>query len=580
MSQMQHGQWNRGFLKDLFRLISEYWKSEEKKWAYLYLVGIVVLTVAAVYMTLLLNDWFNDFYSALQNYDADAVYHGLIRFTGFAFAYIAFSVYAYYIQQLLSLRWRNWMTARYLTKWTEHQMYYRMEMFADGADNPDQRISEDIKLFTQQTLSFMMGMLKAVTTIVCFIFVLWGLSAPISFTIAGTDWHIYGYLVWAALLYSVLGTWVTHWVGHRLVSLNFVQQRLEADFRFGMIRLRESAESVAFYDGAPSEKHLLFRRFQLVLSNTLLIIKKQKQLSWLTNSYGQIAIIFPFVVSVPRYLSKEISLGGLMQIGNCFGKVQESMSYFVDVYASLAEWQSCAERILTFDHHMKEILADTESHANALHRVESTGNLSLQHVTVALPDTRVLLDDACCTIHPGDRVLLKGPSGAGKSTLLRVLAGFWPYAAGTIEAPKESRMFIPQRPYMPMGTLREAAAYPGKWAEDKDLLPLLDMCGLSHLKQSLDIEADWSHMLSLGEQQRLAFVRIFLQRPKWVFLDEATSAMDEDMETKLYGLLSAMENITIISIGHRSTLDKWHTRMVYIDKEKKALVEKREARGA
>ncbi len=573
MSQMQSRQWDRGFLNDLFRLISEYWKSEEKKWAYLYLVGIVVLTVAAVYMTLLLNDWFNEFYSALQNYDGDAVYHGLIRFTGLAFAYIAFSVYAYYIQQLLALRWRNWMTERYLSKWTEHQMYYRMEMFADGADNPDQRISEDIKLFTQQTLSFMMGMLKAVTTIVCFIFVLWGLSAPISFTLAGTEWHIYGYLVWAALFYSIAGTWVTHWVGHRLVSLNFVQQRLEADFRFGMIRLRESAESVAFYDGAPSEKHLLFRRFQLVLSNTLLIIKKQKQLSWLTNSYGQIAIIFPFVVSVPRYLSKEISLGGLMQIGNCFGKVQESMSYFVDVYASLAEWQSCAERILTFDHHMKEILADTESHASALRRVESMGNLALDRVTVSLPDGRVLLQDACCTIQPGDRVLLKGPSGAGKSTLLRVLSGFWPYAAGTIEAPKGSRMFIPQRPYMPMGTLREAAAYPGKAAEDKDLLPLLDMCGLDHLKQSLDIEADWSHMLSLGEQQRLAFVRIFLQRPKWVFLDEATSAMDEDMETKLYGLLSAMEGITIVSIGHRSTLDKWHTRVVYIDKEEKRLEE-------
>lgn len=574
MGERKSGEWSRAFLRDLFRLIGVYWKSEERKGAWLYLVGIVVLTVAAVYMTLLLNDWFNSFYSALQNYDTDAVYHGLIQFTGLAFAHIAFSVYAYYLQQLLSLRWRNWMTGQYLGKWTDHQMYYRMEMFASGADNPDQRISEDIKLFTQQTLSFMMGLLRAATTIVCFIFVLWGLSEPLSFTLGGTEWHIYGYLVWAALIYSILGTWITHEVGHRLVNLNFVQQRLEADFRFGMVRLREASESVAFYDGASSERNLLSRRFRLVVSNTILIIKKQKQLSWLTNSYGQIAIIFPFVVAAPRYLSKDIALGGLMQIANCFGKVQESMSYFVDVYASLAEWQSCAERILTFDHHMKEIFEETERRSQALTRVSAAGHLSLSHVDVSLPDGRNLLSDASCTIQSGDRVLIKGPSGAGKSTLLRVLAGFWPYAKGTIVGPAaKERMFIPQRPYMPMGTLREAAAYPGHEADDKDLLPLLDFCGLGYLAKSLDVEADWSHVLSLGEQQRLAFVRIFLQRPEWVFLDEATSAMDEDMETKLYSRLSAMAGTTIISIGHRSTLEKWHNRKIFIDKERKQLEE-------
>lgn len=574
MENRKTGEWSRAFLRELFRLVAVYWKSDEKKSAWLYLVGIVALTIAAVYMTLLLNDWFNTFYSALQNYDTEAVYHGLIQFTGLAFGHIAFSVYAYYLQQLLSLRWRNWMTETYLGKWTGHQMYYRMEMFASGADNPDQRISEDIKLFTQQTLSFMMGLLRAGTTIVCFIFVLWGLSEPLSFTLGGVEWHIYGYLVWAALIYSVFGTWITHEVGHRLVNLNFVQQRLEADFRFGMVRLRESAESVAFYDGAGQEQSLLSRRFRLVLSNTLLIIRKQKQLSWLTNSYGQIAIIFPFVVAAPRYLSRDIALGGLIQIANCFGKVQESMSYFVDVYASLAEWQSCAERILTFDHHMSEIFEETETRAHAITRTEEEGELSLSHVDVSLPDGRLLLQNASCTIRCGEHVLIKGPSGAGKSTLLRVLAGFWPYARGAIQGPPaKEMMFIPQRPYMPMGTLREAAAYPKHEANDEALLPLLSLCGLGYLEKSLDIEADWAHVLSLGEQQRLAFVRIFLQHPKWVFLDEATSAMDEDMETKLYSLLSSMAGTTIISIGHRSTLEKWHDRKLTIDKEKKELKE-------
>lgn len=563
----------RGFLLPLFSLIAGYWKSEERKSAYAFLFGIAALTVAAVYMTLLLNDWFNEFYSALQNYDTDAVYHGLLRFTGLAFAHIAFSVYAYYLQQSLALRWRCWMTETYLAKWTEGEMYYRMEMFAKGADNPDQRISEDIKLFTSQTLAFFMGLLRAVTTIVCFIAVLWTLSQPLAFTFLGREWHVTGYLVWTALLYSALGTWITHTVGRRLISLNFEAQRLEADFRFGMVRLREAAESVAFYDGAEPERGLLSARLRLVLANTLLIIRKQKQLSWLTNSYGQIAIIFPFVVAAPRYLSKEISLGGLMQIANCFGKVQESMSYFVDVYASLAEWRSCAERLLAFDEHIREIGEETSGAAAGLTRTENDAALTLADFTVALPGGRTLLEKVSLEIRAGERVLLKGPSGAGKSTLLRALAGFWPYASGHLSGPAaEHAMFIPQRPYLPMGTLREAASYPGTPAADEMLLPLLETCGLSQLSGELDREADWSHTLSLGEQQRLAFVRIFLRRPHWVFLDEATSAMDEETETKLYALLTAMKETTVISIGHRSTLDKWHERKVVISKEKKALI--------
>lgn len=556
--------WMRG----LFSMMGEYWKSEERKGAWLYLAGIVILTIAAVYMTLLLNDWFNSFYSALQNYDADAIYKGLIRFTGLAFAYIAFSVYAYYLQQCLSLRWRNWMTRQYLNRWTGRQMYYRMEMFSYGtADNPDQRISEDINLFTQQTLSFAMGLLKAVTTIICFIAVLWGLSDPLPLTVGGYTWHIYGYLVWAALIYSVIGTWVTHKVGHKLVALNYTQQRFEADFRFSMVRLRDTAESVAFYGGADTEKHLLLRRFQRVLSNMMAIIKKQKQLSWLTNSYGQIAIIFPFVVAAPRYLSKEISLGGLMQVANCFGKVQESMSYFVDVYANLAAWKSCADRLLSFTHHMEDI-EEEEKQEKGRCRYEPGAAMELRDVTVSAPGGRTLLRRGTLSVHPGDRLLLKGPSGAGKSTILRVLAGLWPYAEGTVVYPAEGRiMFIPQKPYMPIGTLREAASYPERPVEDARLLPLLDDMRLSHLKDQLDVEKDWSHELSLGEQQRLAFIRIFLQVPSWVMLDEATSAMDEEMEEKAYEKLTAMPGVTIVSVGHRSTLAKWHTRAVSIREE-------------
>ena len=569
---MKSGYWTREFILGLFHLITPYWNSEEKKSARLYLAAIITLTIAAVYMTLLLNEWFNSFYSALQNYDSDAVYRGLLRFTGLAFAHIAFAVYSYYLQQRLALRWRKWMTKNYLAKWTGQQMYYRLEMFSQGtADNPDQRISEDINLFTARTLSFMSGLLRSATTIVCFIFVLWNLSEVLSFSAAGQEFHIYGYLVWTALAYSVLGTWITHKVGHRLVSLNYLQQKLEADFRFSMVRLRETAESVAFYNGAAKEEAFLSNRFMTLLRNTLFIIKKQKQLSWLTNSYAQIAIIFPFVVAVPRYLSQHISLGGLMQIANCFGKVQDAMSYFVDVYASLAEWQSCAERLLSFDKHIAAIEKETEEKSGRLVREETPDRLRLTDVTISVPAmdenkrTREIISSAACTIRSGEHVILKGPSGSGKSTLLRTLAGFWPYVKGHISMPAPSEMmFIPQKPYIPMGTSAEAASYPLETADEEILSPLLVECGLSHLMEKPDTEADWSHILSLGEQQKLAFVRVFLRKPKWVFLDEATSAMDEETEEKMYRLLTALPGTTVISIGHRSTLDKWHDRVLRI----------------
>lgn len=569
---MKSGYWTREFIAGLFHLITPYWNSEEKKSARLYLAGIITLTIAAVYMTLLLNEWFNSFYSALQNYDSGAVYRGLLRFTGLAFAHIAFAVYSYYLQQRLALRWRKWMTKNYLAKWTGQQMYYRLEMFSQGtADNPDQRISEDINLFTARTLSFMSGLLRSATTIVCFIFVLWNLSEVLSFSAGGQEIHIYGYLVWTALAYSVFGTWITHKVGHRLVSLNYLQQKLEADFRFSMVRLRETAESVAFYNGAAKEEAFLSNRFMTLLRNTLFIIKKQKQLSWLTNSYAQIAIIFPFVVAVPRYLSQNISLGGLMQIANCFGKVQDAMSYFVDVYASLAEWQSCAERLLSFDKHIAAIEKETEEKSVSLVREETPDRLRLTDVTISVPAmdenkrTREIISSAACTIKSGEHVILKGPSGSGKSTLLRTLAGFWPYVKGHISMPAPSEMmFIPQKPYIPMGTSAEAASYPLETADEEILSPLLVECGLSHLMEKTDTEADWSHILSLGEQQKLAFVRVFLRKPKWVFLDEATSAMDEETEEKMYRLLTALPGTTVISIGHRSTLDKWHDRVLRI----------------
>lgn len=551
-------------IKPIFSLISRYWKSEEKKSAYAYVLGIAALTIAAVYMTLLLNEWFNEFYSALQAYDSEAVYNGLLKFTVLAFAHIIFAVYAYYLQQTLSLRWRRWLTKSYLSRWTGKTLYYRMEMFADGTDNPDQRISEDINLFTARTLSFATGLLRSITTIFCFIFVLYKLSGDFSFPLMGHTIAIPGYLVWAALLYSVIGTWLTHLVGKKLISLHFTQQKREADFRYAMVRLREMAESIAFYSGTESaekEGHILRNRFAKVVSNSIFIIKKEKELSWLTNFYGQVAIIFPFLVAAPRYLSKGISLGGLMQIANCFGKVQESMSYFVDVYASLAEWRSCVNRLLTFDAHMEELEKEGAlSHGKLTYRMGDA--IGFENLTIRLPSGKTILENRSETAKIGDRIIVKGPSGKGKTTLFRVLAGLWPYGEGNITMPaRDLVFFLPQKPYLPIGTLKEAAIYPELFGDEEEIKKYMTLAGLSHLIPHLNEVSDWSHKLSLGEQQRLAFVRLFLLKPKYVLLDEATSAMDEAMEEKMYRELLKDKERTILSIGHRSTLDQFHNKV-------------------
>lgn len=548
----------------IFSLISRYWKSEEKRSAYLYLGGIATLTIAAVYMTLLLNEWFNEFYSALQAYDSEAVYHGLLKFTVLAFAHIIFAVYAYYLQQTLALRWRRWLTKSYLSRWTGKTLYYRMEMFSDGTDNPDQRISEDINLFTARTLSFGTGLLRSITTIFCFIFVLYKLSGEFSFTLAGHTVAVPGYLVWAALFYSIIGTWLTHVVGKKLISLHFTQQKREADFRYAMVRLREMAESIAFYSGTESaekEGHILRNRFAKVVSNSIFIIKKEKELSWLTNFYGQVAIIFPFLVAAPRYLSKGISLGGLMQIANCFGKVQESMSYFVDVYASLAEWRSCVNRLLTFDAHMEELEKESALSYGKLTYREGDA-IAFENLTIRLPSGKTILEDRSETAKIGDRIIVKGPSGRGKTTLFRVLAGLWPYGEGNITMPlRDLVFFLPQKPYLPIGTLKEAAIYPELSGDEEEIKKYMDFAGLAHLIPHLEEVSDWSHKLSLGEQQRLAFVRLFLLKPKYVLLDEATSAMDEAMEEKMYKELLKDKERTILSIGHRSTLDQFHNKV-------------------
>lgn len=569
---MQKFTLSRQFFKDVWYLTKSYWQSEEKEKAFWLLTCIIALTLGIVFMLVQLNTWNNSFYSALQNYDAEKISSELIHFSWLAAIYIILAVYSYYLQQTLILHWRRWLTTRFIDIWLQNKTYYNLQMFGKDTDNPDQRISEDVRQFVEMTLGFAIGILKSLCTFISFVFILYQLSGPLNFSFMGKTWTIHGYMLWASLLYSILGTYITHVVGRKLVKLNFIQQRYEADFRFSMIRLRESAESVAFYRGEAQEGKVFKNRFKLLLDNFWQLVNKQKQLVFLNSGYSQIAIIFPFVVAMNRYLAKEVSLGGLMQVASAFGRVQDSLSYFVDMYSSIAQWQAVVMRLTYFGRHMHEVSQQAEQFH--VERFATSEAVSVEQMQVNLPDDTVLLQDINFNLQPGRNVLIKGVSGSGKSTFLRALAGIWPFVTGKINLPKtEELMFIPQKPYIPLGSLREALLYPGRKAlSDEELLYLLDLCQIGYLRDKLDLVADWSHVLSVGEQQRLAFVRAHIQEPKWLFLDEATSALDEDTEAAMYALLAErLRQTTLVSIGHRSTLNKYHELMLVIDKQTKSV---------
>ena len=558
----------REFIENVWKLTKSYWQSEEKRKAFLLLGAIILLTLGVVYMLVQLNSWNNAFYNALQNYQSEAIFAELMRFTWLAFIYIILAVYSYYLQQVLVVNWRRWLTNRYIDEWMKNKTYYRLQMFGVGTDNPDQRISEDVRLFVEMTIKFSIGILKALCTLISFVFILWNLSGPLDFKIANINIHVEGYLVWVALAYSILGTWITHLVGRKLVGLNFVQQRYEADFRFSMMRMRENSESVAFYGGETQESGVFKKMFGLLLDNFWHIIQKQKQLVWINSGYSQIAIIFPFVVTIPRYLTKQITLGGLMQISTAFGRVQDSLSYFVDMYASIAEWQAVVDRLTGFGLHMQEVHSENPQ-INLQREFASDNKIIMENLEVGLPNGRVILNNVNVILKPGTNVLIKGLSGSGKSTLLRAIAGIWPYVRGKIIMPvRDDIMFIPQKPYLPLGTLREAVLYPGTQSRNNtELAILMNECHIGYLIKDLDIIADWSHVLSVGEQQRLAFVRTLIYKPNWLFLDEATSALDEETEAAMYKLVAKnLPQTTFVSVGHRSSVNKFHGLEMYLEK--------------
>ncbi len=551
----------RHFVGAAWALSRPYFFGDEKWRARGLLAAIVALNLGAVYMLVLINEWNRVFYDALQDKNAEVFWRELGRFTYLAFAFVVIAVYRFYLTQLLEVRWRRWMTAHTLDRWLAHKAFYQMELLrharASGStpDNPDQRISEDIRLFTSETVSLSMGLLNAVVTLVSFVGILWSLSGAMSIPWGESSVAIPGFMVWLAVIYCLVGSVLTHYIGRPLIKLNFEQQKREADFRHHLMRLREHSEAVAMDRGEAAERGQLDVRFGDAIQNYLRLIAAQKRLTWFTAGFGQAAVVFPFIVAAPRFFSGAIQLGELMQIASAFGRVQDALSWFVDSYDRLAAWRATTDRLTSFE----SALANLPGAGTSVSEVADAAHWEMGPLTLALPNGQALLQTPALRWQAGDRIWLQGPSGSGKSTLLRALGGIWPWAQGQVHAPAQGHndtMFLPQHPYLPHGSLRHALLYPHTEGHgDAELIGALHTAQLPHLSDRLDEVQSWDQVLSGGERQRLALARAFLKRPRWLLIDEATSALDPQTELQLIGALQAMleaRNGALIAIAHHN----------------------------
>ena len=572
-------------LKDIWRLAYPYFVSREagefKLWrfgtyrsregyiALGLLAMIIALEIGYSYMTKLLNSWYNDFYTALQEKNIEGFKSSLKLFCLLAATAIVIIVYKSYVNQILQIRWRRSMTDFYMRRWLSPSAHYRMRLTGDAADNPDQRIADDIHSFVGQTMIIGVGFFGNAVRLGIFLFVLWNLSTTFPMTTFGFTFNIPGYLIWIALVYAVLGTWLNHLIGRALVMLNFNQERFEADFRFALARVRENSEQVALLKGEFSELGGLRARYAALLANVYAVVEKRKSLNWFGSFYSQISSIFPLIVLSPAYFFGTAKLGDVIQTSSAFSHVQDNMSWFIDTYQSLANYRAIVKRLTGFEESIQtsdRVLTATPHIATS----PATGPaLTARGLRVTRPTGEPITSAAALSVAPGERLLIDGPSGSGKTTLIRALSGIWPFGGGTVEVPKGARVLVlPQRSYMPQGTLRQVLAYPGDNAAypDAEVRAALDAVGLGHLAARLD-EADlWSNILSGGEQQRVGVARALLMRPDFLFLDEATSALDAPAQAKLQRLLvERLGTKAIVSVAHNIGADDFHTRRLAME---------------
>ena len=553
--------------RDVWILTKGYWGSEERWSARVLLTSVIGLNLGLVGVNLLQNEANGTLYTALQQQNAPDFYRALAIVILLILLYLSVAVLRVYLDQTFQLRWRRWLTDQYVTRWLADRVFYRMR-FSGLVDNPDQRISEDVRLFIERTMALGIGFLNALATLASFAALLWYLSGSITLPIGDFAITIPGYMFWVAVLYSGAGSVIAHLIGRPLIRLNNRQQAVEADFRFGLVHLREEAEGVALYGGEAQERDIALRKFRTLYDNFRRIIVRSNQFLMFQLLFSQFTSFFALLIASPGYFSGAIQLGVLIQTANAFERVNEALSWFIGSYTAFAEWRAMADRLTEF-------AAEIKREANAAARGTRTekavqDTIDLQDVGVSLPDGSPMLAPVTLSFKPREPVLVRGPSGSGKSTLFRVLAGLWPFATGLIRLPAGAKtLFLPQRPYLPIGTLRDSLWFPASPPSDREAeaQAALASVGLSALSHRLDEDAHWEQVLSLGEQQRLAIARALLIKPDWLFLDEATSATDEEEEAALYRVVAnALPATTLISTGHRDSLAAYHRRVIVVDR--------------
>lgn len=573
--------WNA--LRDCWRLSMPYFRSDQKWRAYGLVAANLILSLITVYGVVLNTYWYRYAFDALQNKNAAMFWqlaYGWITikqvpyivpgFLEIAVILTAASVYAVYFTQMLEIRWRTWMTNHFTQEWLQGRAFYQISLIAKSGtalDNPDQRIADDVRAFVSNTLSLGLSFITNITSIISYVAILWSISGLIKpFGVA-----VPGYLVWVALAFSILGTAFVHLIGRRLIPLAFQQQQVDADFRFNLVRVRENTEQIALYGGEMQEAGGLSDRFTAVVVNWWKIMRRTKALNFFYYGFVNTASFVGLVVAAPAFFAGAISLGAFQQIGSAFGNTQSSFSWFVNSYQQIVLWRATVQRLDGFERAVRTAQAVDDQRVMRTH-VVGTGlgaqNLGAQNLAIDLPDGRHLFAQADLNIAPGTPIAITGPSGAGKSTLFRALAGIWPFGSGQVTRPAGDLMFLPQKPYFPLGSLKQAVAYPREAldVDDKAVLAALADVGLGSLAVELERVDNWTMRLSGGEQQRLALARALIVRPDWLFLDEALSALDEAAAHGLFGLVRArLPETQIVSIAHQESLVALHPRRAHLE---------------
>ncbi len=530
----------------------------------------IFVNFADVALTLRFNFFYRDIYNSLQEYDANAFWYQLLWvFVPLATLNIAIGMFDLFVDSSLLIRWRTWLTHSLYERWLGNGTHYRIPFTDEEADNPDQRIQADVNSFIVQTTTLSIRLLSQAAQLVSFIVILWTLSRD--FVVPFTDTVIPGFLVWLVIAYAVVGTWLTHLIGRPLIGLDFRQEQVEANFRFALARNRIYSEQIALLRGERAEASRLSSLFHSVIDNYVGIIFRRIKLIAFTFSYRQASVIFPMVLAAPSFFAKKITLGALQQTSQAFGQVQSSLSFFVDSYTTLAAYKANTIRLGSFRRAMTKAEALEAAGYGLVQGNDSAGDVTARDLVLALPNGKPIVTADALTLPRGGATLVTGPSGSGKSTLFRAIAGIWPFGKGRVDVPAgQSALLLPQRPYIPQGTLRGAVVYPNTTDQfpDAAIRDALTAAQLAHLVDHLDESDTWERRLSGGEQQRLAITRALLAKPEWLFLDEATASLDEPSEAALYRMLrERLPGTTIVSIGHRSTLDAFHDRRIALEPE-------------